>query len=82
MSLARWSPDSKAFVVQKAMQNCTEVDRKYNYGNQIFNIQFMQVYKMAKKADGSLGDFSVAVSFPKVQMMPKRKQGSIIARCI
>lgn len=42
----------------------------------------MQVYKMAKKADGSLGDFSVAVSFPKVQLMPKRKQGSIIARCI
>jgi len=43
----RWSPDSKAFVVQKAVQNCTEV------------------YRMAKKADGSLGEFSVAVSFPR-----------------
>ena len=43
---AKWSPDSKAFVVQKAVQNCTEV------------------YKMSKKADGSLGDFSVAVTFP------------------
>ena len=43
----RWSPDSKAFVVQKAVQNCTEV------------------YKMGKKSDGSLGDFSVAVSFPQ-----------------
>jgi len=42
----KWSPDSKAFVVQKAVQNCTEV------------------YKMSKKADGSLGDFSVAVTFP------------------
>ena len=41
-----WSPDSKAFVVQKAVQNCTEV------------------YKMGKKPDGSLGEFSVAVSFP------------------
>ena len=26
----------------------------------------LQVYKMAKKADGSLGDFSVAITFPKV----------------
>jgi len=42
----KWSPDSKAFVVQKAVQNCTEV------------------YKMGKKPDGSLGDFSVAVTFP------------------
>eukprot|EP00092_Neocalanus_flemingeri_P108238 GFUD01138988.1.p1 GENE.GFUD01138988.1~~GFUD01138988.1.p1 ORF type:complete len:282 (+),score=104.20 GFUD01138988.1:69-914(+) len=42
----KWSPDSKAFVVQKAVQNCTEV------------------YKMSKKVDGSLGDFSVAVTFP------------------
>ena len=42
----KWSPDSKAFVVQKAVQNCTEV------------------YKMSKKEDGSLGDFSVAVTFP------------------
>jgi len=42
----KWSPDSKAFVVQKAVQNCTEV------------------YRMSKKADGSLGDFSVAVTFP------------------
>jgi len=41
-----WSPDSKAFVVQKALANNTEV------------------YKMGKKPDGSLGDFSVAVSFP------------------
>jgi len=41
-----WSPDSKAFVVQKAVANNTEV------------------YKMGKKPDGSLGDFSVAVSFP------------------
>jgi len=41
-----WSPDSKAFVVQKAVANNTEV------------------YKMGKKLDGSLGDFSVAVSFP------------------
>lgn len=43
----KWSPDSKAFVVQKALQNCTEV------------------YRMAKKPDGALGDFSVAVSFPR-----------------
>ena len=43
----KWSPDSKAFVVQKAVQNCTEV------------------YRMAKKTDGSMGDFSVAVTFPK-----------------
>jgi len=42
----KWSPDSKAFVVQKAVQNCTEV------------------YRMSKKADGSLGDFNVAVTFP------------------
>merc|ERR1712142_106395 len=42
----KWSPDSKAFIVQKAVQNCTEV------------------YKMGKKPDGSLGDFSVAVTFP------------------
>lgn len=42
----KWSPDSRAFVVQKAVQNCAEV------------------YKMSKKADGSLGDFSVAVTFP------------------
>ena len=42
----KWSPDSRAFVVQKAVQNCTEV------------------YKMSKKADGTLGDFSVAVTFP------------------
>ena len=41
-----WSPDSKAFVVQKAVANNTEV------------------YKMGKKPDGSMGDFSVAVSFP------------------
>ena len=26
-----------------------------------------QVYKMAKKADGTLGDFSVAITFPKVR---------------
>jgi len=43
----KWSPDSKAFVVQKAVQNCTEV------------------YRMAKKPDGALGEFSVAVTFPK-----------------
>jgi len=42
----KWSPDSKAFVVQKAVQNCTEV------------------YKMGKKPDGGLGDFSVAITFP------------------
>jgi len=42
----KWSPDSKAFVVQKAVQNCTEV------------------YKMGKKPDGAMGEFSVAVSFP------------------
>jgi len=42
----KWSPDSKAFVVQKAVQNCTEV------------------YKMGKKPDGSMGEFSVAVTFP------------------
>jgi len=64
----KWSPDSKAFVVQKAMQNCTEV------------------YKMAKKADGSLGDFSVAVSFPKVHLtdvigMGMAATGKFIATC-
>merc|ERR1712147_73676 len=58
----------KAFVVQKAMQNCTEV------------------YKMAKKADGSLGDFSVAVSFPKVHLtdvigMGMAATGKFIATC-
>ena len=42
-----WSPDSKAFVVQKAVANNTEV------------------YKMGKKPDGSMGDFSVAVTFPQ-----------------
>jgi WD40 repeat protein len=42
----KWSPDSKAFVVQKAVQNCTEV------------------YKMGKKPDGAMGEFSVAVTFP------------------
>jgi len=65
---SRWSPDSKAFVVQKAMQNCTEV------------------YKMAKKADGSLGDFSVAVTFPKVHLtdvigMGMAATGKFIATC-
>jgi len=42
----QWSPDCKAFAVQKAVHNSVEV------------------YKMGKKPDGSLGDFSVAVSFP------------------
>jgi len=64
----RWSPDSKAFVVQKAVQNCTEV------------------YKMGKKPDGSLGDFSVAVSFPPAHKtdtvgMGISSSGRFIASC-
>ena len=63
-----WSPDSKAFVVQKAVQNCTEV------------------YKMGKKADGSLGDFSVAVTFPQIHKtdtigMGISSSGKFIATC-
>jgi len=64
----KWSPDSKAFVVQKAVQNCTEV------------------YRMAKKPDGALGDFSVAVTFPKkhetdIVGMGIAANGKYIATC-
>jgi len=64
----KWSPDSKAFVVQKAVHNCTEV------------------YKMGKKPDGSLGEFSVAVTFPAkhetdVIGMGISASGKFIATC-
>jgi len=64
----RWSPDSKAFVVQKAVQNITEV------------------YKMGKKADGSMGDFSVAVTFPEAHKtdcvgMGISSNGKFVASC-
>ena len=64
----QWSPDSKAFVVQKAVQNCTEV------------------YKMGKKPDGSVGDFSVAVTFPQLHKsdtigMGISSNGKFIATC-
>lgn len=66
-AFVKWSPDSKAFVVQKVVQNCTEV------------------YKMGKKADGSLG-FSVAVTFPQIHKtdtigMGISSSGKFIATC-
>lgn len=64
----KWSPDSKAFVVQKAVQNITEV------------------YKMGKKPDGSLGDFSVAITFPEAHKtdcvgMGISSNGKFVASC-
>ena len=41
-----------------------------------------QVYKMAKKADGSLGDFSVAVTFPKVTAKFSQLKKFVAVRCI
>jgi len=67
-TFVKWSPDSKAFVVQKATQNCTEV------------------YKMGKKADGSVGEFSVAVTLPALHTTDTvglgiSREGKFIATC-
>ncbi|XP_049803966.1 uncharacterized protein LOC126241467 isoform X2 [Schistocerca nitens] len=44
----KWSPDSKAFIIQKDMENVIEV------------------YKIAKKADGWISGASKAIEFPKL----------------
>ena len=59
----QWSPDCKAFAVQKAVHNSIEV-RQYDPLSLFSSVSAPKVYKMGKKPDGSLGDFSVAVSFP------------------
>lgn len=46
-SQAKWSPDSKAFIINQAI------------GNRI------QVYKVGKKSDGSLGNVSSVMEFAK-----------------